>query len=170
MGRFDEPSESLQWRLHIPYPEDGLRQLDPPRSNSARRTVAPEDAAVPCFPGPEKLFLKLHVDWGPVSAEQLRSVIVERGGRTMGLMNFAYRVLRQREACRAFDTAPHLPIAGTSTASSFHEELQVDFLFVDDAIPLRAIDMFPKCPPLARARSGNPVGGRGASCSSRIAI
>ena len=95
---------------------------------------------------------------------------MERGGRTMGLMNFAYRVLRQREACRAFDTAPHLPIAGTSTASSFNEKPLVDLPFFDDAIPSRAAGIYSEQFLLIRLRLENPSEAWGAFCSSRIAI
>ena len=62
----------------------------------------------------------------------------------MGLANFAYEVLEQCEICRAFNKAPHIPIAGASTVSAFKEKFQADLLPLDDAGALRAMEVCSK--------------------------
>ena len=44
----------------------------------------------------------------------------------------------------AFDKAPHLPVAGTSPASAFAEEVHVDLLFLDNSVALHAMDPSPR--------------------------
>ena len=56
----------------------------------------------------------------------------------------ADEVLKQREVCRAFDKAPHVAVAGTSTVATFSEKLHVDLLFLEDMIASRAMDVFPR--------------------------
>ena len=53
-------------------------------------------------------------------------------------------VLGNCEVCRAFDKAPHLPVAGTSSVSCFNERIQVDLLFSGDIIAVHAMDAFSK--------------------------
>ena len=65
-------------------------------------------------------------------------------------------VLENCEARRAFDKAPHLPVAGTSSVSCFNERVQVDLLFLDDIIAVHAMDAFPKFSLLQRVKSKNP--------------
>ena len=50
----------------------------------------------------------------------------------------------QCEVCRAFDTAPYLPAAGTSSVSPFGDKLRADLLFLDDTIALNATGAYPK--------------------------
>ena len=57
-----------------------------------------------------------------------------------GLLHYVGEVLGRCEICRASDKAPHVPIAGTSTAAMFNEQVQVDLLFMDEIIALRAMD------------------------------
>ena len=66
-------------------------------------------------------------------------------------------VVTQCEVCRAFDKAPHLPIAGTSMVAAFNEKLQVDLLFLDDLIVLHIMDVFSKYSVLTPVRSKNPL-------------
>ena len=63
----------------------------------------------------------------------------------MQLLTEADKVLGQCEVCRSFDTASHVPVAGTSTAFIIDEKTQVDPLFLDDILALRAMDVFAKC-------------------------
>ena len=72
------------------------------------------------------------------------------------------------DVCRAFDEAPHVPIAGTSTVSTFNEKVQVDLLCLDDLILLRAMDMFSKysLPPPVQPK--NPQEVWDASCGSYL--
>ena len=46
------------------------------------------------------------------------------------------------EICRASDEASRIPIAGTSTVSARTEKLQVDLLFLEYAIALRAMGIY----------------------------
>ena len=52
--------------------------------------------------------------------------------------------MRQREICRAFYKAAHIPIAGTSAVATFNRELREGALFLGDAIASRAMNFFPK--------------------------
>ena len=65
-------------------------------------------------------------------------------------------VLGNCEVCRAFDKAPHLPVAGASSVSCFNERAQVDLLFLDDIIAVHAMDVFSKYPLLRPVKSKNP--------------
>ena len=60
------------------------------------------------------------------------------------------------DVCWAFDKAPHIPIAGTSTVSAFNEKIQVDLLFLDDLIAVHGVDVFSRYPPLRLVQSKNP--------------
>ena len=88
--------------------------------------------------------MKLHINWGHASASQLKRAPVDSDGETTGLINMAGDAPQQREVCRAFDRAPHLWIAATSTASPLNEKLREDILFLYDAIALNAMDMYSK--------------------------
>ena len=61
----------------------------------------------------------------------------------MHLVNYVDEVLEHCDLCRARDKAPHVPIAGTTTAPMSNETLQVD-LFSEDIIALRASDAYSK--------------------------
>ena len=63
--------------------------------------------------------MKLHVNWGHASAQQLGRVLADPVGGNLHLPSCVGEVLEQREVCRAFDKAPHDPIAGASTAATF---------------------------------------------------
>ena len=65
--------------------------------------------------------MKLHVNWGHVSAQQLKQVLADSDRGNVNLVNYADKVLEQRAVCRAFDDAPRASISGTLTASMFHE-------------------------------------------------
>ena len=72
------------------------------------------------------------------------------------MAHYVDAVLEHCEIRRAFDEAPHAPIAGISTASMFNGTAQADRLFLGDTIVLRAMDLFPKYPSLLLAQSENP--------------
>ena len=65
---------------------------------------------------------------------------------------------------------PHLPAAGTSSVSSFNEELQADLLVVDLRIARHAMDVNSNGSLLARARAEDLLGIWVASSDSRIAV
>ena len=60
------------------------------------------------------------------------------------MVNFVDDVLDHCDVCRAFDEAPHVPVAGTHAVSMFNEKVHVDPLFLDDLIAVHAMDMFSK--------------------------
>ena len=79
-------------------------------------------------------------------------------------------MVNQGEARRAFEKAPRLPVAWTSSASLFTEKVKVDPLLFDDAIALHATDVYPKYPLLVRERPKNPSEAQDASAGSRTAV
>ena len=74
------------------------------------------------FARPQGHFRGMHVN----SFQRWERELVD--SRTSGLLSFVDLDLRQCDVCRASDRSPHLPIAGTSQASSFDEEPRADFL------------------------------------------
>ena len=80
------------------------------------------------------------------------------------------------EVCRALEKAPHFPafekclsFAGAPTSPAFTGELQVDLLFLGDAIALNATDVYSQYSPLLQVRPANPSGVRDDFRGSRIA-
>ena len=63
--------------------------------------------------------------------------------------------MAQREVCQAYETAPHIPAAGTSKVAMFNESLQVDLL-LNDIVALRVIDVFSKSSLAIAVRTKNP--------------
>ena len=88
--------------------------------------------------------MDLHVNWAYASAEQSKGKLACSGVKTIGFKSFVDKAPQQRDICRAPQKAPNLPTAGTSTVSSFNEELLVDLLVSADAIPLHAMDAHSK--------------------------
>ena len=84
--------------------------------------------------------MKLYVNRGHASAQQLRRVSVDSDGDSMHLLTCVDEVSGQFGVCRAFGAAPHPPIAGTSTVAMFNEKLQADWLFSDDIIWMSSPD------------------------------
>ena len=113
---------------------------------------------------PEEIIAKLHVRRGHPSAPQLDGVFAHSGGREMKLFNYADDALERCEVCRAFETAPREPIAGTSTVSAFNGELQVSLLLLGDIIAQREMDAYSKNSPLIPVRPENPQRVRAAFC------
>ena len=70
----------------------------------------------------------------------------------------ADEVLGRRDICRAFDKAPHVPIAGTPTLSICSEKLQEDVPFLDDTIASCAIDVSSRYSLLIPVRPENSGG------------
>ena len=87
-------------------------------------------------------------------------------GDTQSLVQHVDDVVAQSDVCKAFETAPHIPISGTSSVSMFNERLQMDLLFVGDIIAPRIMDVFSKYSILTRVRSKNPQEVWGAFLSS----
>ena len=138
--------------LHSPHTADGLYQSEPPPTFAACKAVWWGDALNPGVSDPKKIATKLHLNCGHNSAHRLRRVVVDADGGHLGLLGCVDGELRQREVCRAFDNAPGLPAAGTSSVSLLGEELQAGLLFLDDTLALRATGMYPECTLLAQVR------------------
>ena len=79
-------------------------------------------------------------------------------------------VLEQCELRRPSEKAPHVPVAGTPTASIPNEELQEDLLFLGGIPALHATDVFSRYSLLIPVRPKNPVEVRGAFCTSQIGV
>ena len=103
------------------------------------------DAMEGCLSDPEKITLKLRVNWGPASAQQLTKALVDSDANNMHSAHYVDEALEQSDVCRPFDEAPREPIAGTSTETMFNGKSHVDFLFARNFIASRAIDVFSKC-------------------------
>ena len=82
----------------------------------------------------------------------------------MHLLTYVREVAQEREICRSFDEAPHVPFARTQTVSTFNKEPQAHLLFLEGIIGLRAMDVFSEFSLLISARSGNPREIQGAMC------
>ena len=96
------------------------------------------------------------MNWGHASPQQLKRTLAEADGKADGLIPLADDVVRECEICRAFDVAPAIPVAGTSSVSSFNERVQVDPPFSDDLIALHVPDLFSRYSPPVPVRSKNP--------------
>ena len=65
-------------------------------------------------------------------------------------------VSQQRVVCRAFDEAPHVPVAGASMVPMFNEKLRAGIFFQGDLIALHVMDVFSKSSLSIPVRSKNP--------------
>ena len=72
------------------------------------------------------------------------------------LVNHVDKALETCDVCRAFDKAPHIPIAGPTAVSAFNEKVHVDLLSLGDLVMARAMDVFSKYSLLRPAQSENP--------------
>ena len=97
-------------------------------------------------------------------------VLVDSEGDNIYLLTCVDEVSARREVSRAFEEAPHAPVAGTSTVAKFNEKSQVGRLFLDDIVALRVMDVSPKYSLLTPVRAKNPQEVRGAFCNSRIGV
>ena len=73
--------------------------------------------------------MKLRVNWGHASAHQLKRASVDTDGGNSRSANCVGEVLERSEIRRAFDEAPHVSIAPTSTVSMFNGKAHADLLF-----------------------------------------
>ena len=105
-----------------------------------------ENAVEPRLSDPAKEDVMLHVFWGHASARQLTRSLVDSDGGAVGCFGSADAVLQPCEVCGAFDKAPHLPAADTSSASPPNAKLRSDLLFLDDTMAPRAMDVYPRYP------------------------
>ena len=87
-----------------------------------------------CRGEPKEIIMRLHANWGPASAQQLKRVLADSVGGNLHFANCENRVAEQCDDRRSFDTAPRAPSKGTSTVSMFNEKLQDDLWFLGDLI------------------------------------
>ena len=151
----EQRPDSLGGGLHLPLKGSGLIRFAPPREFSVCTAVTSGDAEDDSTSETKKPTRKLHANWGHASATQLERVLVDSDGGISQLANHVDRVLETPAVCRAFDKAPQIQIAGTTTLSAFNEKVQVDLLFLGDLIVMHAIDVFSKYSLLRPAQSGN---------------
>ena len=97
-----------------------------PQAFSACRAVTLEDARDGCPPDPKKIIMTPHANWGHASVPQPMRVLVDSDWDTVHLLNYVDEVLGRFDGCGAFDWAPQVSIAVTSTVSTFNEKLQAD--------------------------------------------
>ena len=103
--------------------------------------MASGDARDDSVSDPKKIIMKLRVSWGRASANQLMRVLKYPESGNSHSVNFVGEGPEHCAVCKAFEKAPHVPIAGTSTVSMFNEKVQVDLAFLEDLIALHAMDM-----------------------------
>ena len=155
---------------HIPPKVVRLYQFDPPSTFSANRAVSLRDAMDSSSSDSKKIAMTILFNWSPASAHQFKRALVDPDGETMGLLGCAGEVPQRCDPCPAPDKAPRSPAAGTSSALSFNEKLQVDLRFLYDTTALQAIDVYSKFPPLAPACSKYDPEAWDAVSIARIAI
>ena len=136
--------------LHLHYTQGGRYRFETPRTFAACEAVTLGGARDSNLTDPKKIAMKLHVNRGRASAQQLRRVLADSGGDNMHLPTCADGVLARREVCQAFEKAPHAPVAGTSTAAMSNEKLQVD------VIALRIMDVYSEYSLPIPVRTKNP--------------
>ena len=117
-------------------------------------------------PGPKKIVAKLRVKL----RVKLRRALVDSGGGDMHLANYVDEVLQQRAVHRACDVAPHVPVAGTSTASTSKEDLEVDPSPLDDIIAFARNGCISKYSFWIPVRSENHLGFWDAFRNARIGV
>ena len=112
----------------------------------------------------------MHVNRGHASAQQLKRVSADPGRGNMHLITCADEVLALCEGCRAFDKAPHVPVAGTSAAATFNGKLKADLSFSADVIALHIMGASSESSPLIPVRTESPQEVPDAFCSSWVGV
>ena len=109
--------------------DTGLLRAVPPKHFSACTAATLGDARDDSNSDPNKIIVKLQVNWGHASATQSERESVASDGGMSHLVNHVDDVLENCDVCRAFDKAPHLPTAGASAVPTFNGKAQVGLLF-----------------------------------------
>ena len=87
--------------LHLPLTEGGLHRFEPPQTSSGCKPATSRDARGGSLRGPQKVFAKLHGNWGNESAQGLRGELAGSAGADMRLANYVDVVPELCEVCRA---------------------------------------------------------------------
>ena len=80
-----------------------------PQLFSACNAVTLRDAGNSELSDPNKVIMKLHINWGHSSATQIKRVPVDAEGDTQSLIQHVDEVASQCDARKAFEKAPHIP-------------------------------------------------------------
>ena len=120
-------------------------RFEPPQTISACKAVTSRYVRDGFLADPKKVTIKLYVTWRHAAAEQPKRISTDSRRGNMQLLNYVDEAPEQCEARRTSEKAPRGPIAGTSAVAMSDETLQVDLLFRDDLIALRAMDVFSTC-------------------------
>ena len=115
---------------------------------------------------PKKIVMNLRVNRGHASAQQLKQVSVDPDGDNTHAPTSVYEVMAQREVCGALDKAPNVPPRNPCLI----KKMQVDLVFLDDPIALRATDVPSKYPLLIPFRSKNTQEVWNASRHARVGV
>ena len=135
----------------------GLYQFSAPGQFDAYEDEMLEDAIDSSRGEAQGSAKNVHANRAHASAHKLLRTLVGDGGANKRLLGLADEVAGQCEVCQAFDRAPHLPVAGTSSASSFNKRLHVGVLFLEDVAALCAMEVYSKLSSLVRVCSRNPL-------------
>ena len=137
--------------MSFPDFEEGPSKFAPPKHSALCKVVAFEDARRSSATEAQRIALKVHVSWGRAPAHQLKRFSVDSAGAKQRAMDCVDAVANRREVYQAFEEAPRLRAAGTSSASSFNGKIHVGFRPFGDVMARRAMDMFSKYSILVRA-------------------
>ena len=94
--RSDLPHEGL----HLPFTDDGLFRLAPPKEISACTALTLGDAREDSASDARRVFMKLHGYWGHASAHQLKRPLADSEGGKSHLVNYVDKVPEHCETCR----------------------------------------------------------------------
>ena len=100
--------------------------------------------------------MKVNVNWAHASAQQLKRALVDSAGGKTHLQNYMDEMSGHCEVCCAFDDAPHVPIAGTSTKSMLNWKVQAGPFLLGELAVLRAMDVYLESFSIAPTRSKSP--------------
>ena len=128
--------------LHLLNTPDGLYRCETPPTFATCKAVTLGNVGGGSLTDPEKIAMKLHVNWGHASAQQLKRALVDSAENSMHLFTCVDAAVARCEVCQAFEEAPHAPAAGTPNAAVLNEKLQGGLLLLEDIITLRVLDVF----------------------------
>ena len=110
--------------IFFPDLVNGLYKFVAPKHFEVRRAAALRDAKDSDVADARNSSLKLHRKWRHASAHLLRRILVDAEGPNQRSSSCAGEVVSQREVCPAFEKAPDLTAARTSSASPSKEEIR----------------------------------------------
>ena len=116
--------------------------FSPPEDFSACAAVTLRDARDDSVSDLRKIIMRLRANWGHAPARQHKRAPVDSKKRNSHLANHVGDFLEHREICRSSHKTPHVPIAGTSTASMLNGKVQVGILFSEENLAIHAMHMF----------------------------